>query len=78
MPPADRAYRCYVRDADGRRVRRDFRALDLHDTDFPLIGAGSDGRRPVRTGRVGGADCRLVGLRAAVDFARGWMDEHRR
>ncbi|WP_438268572.1 aminoglycoside N(3)-acetyltransferase [Micromonospora peucetia] len=77
-PPADRAYRCYVRDADGRRVRRDFQAPDLHDTDFPLIGGDLTNAGPVRTGRVGGADCRLVGLRTAVDFARGWMDEHRR
>ncbi|WSA35155.1 AAC(3) family N-acetyltransferase [Micromonospora peucetia] len=77
-PPADRAYRCYVRDADGRRVRRDFQAPDLHDTDFPLIGGALTNAGPVRTGRVGGADCRLVGLRTAVDFARGWMDEHRR
>ncbi|WP_434971529.1 aminoglycoside N(3)-acetyltransferase [Micromonospora peucetia] len=77
-PPTDRAYRCYVRDADGRRVRRDFQAPDLHDTDFPLIGRALTDTGPVRTGRVGGADCRLVGLRTAVDFARGWMDEHRR
>ncbi|MEU6072865.1 AAC(3) family N-acetyltransferase [Micromonospora sp. NPDC047074] len=76
-PPADRAYRCYVRDADGRRVRRDFRAPNLDDTDFPLIGRALTEAGPVRVGRVGSADCRLVGLRTAVDFARGWMDEHR-
>ncbi|MFY1597019.1 aminoglycoside N(3)-acetyltransferase [Micromonospora sp. WMMD737] len=77
-PPADRAYRCYLRDAAGRRVRRDFRAPDLHDSDFPLIGRALTDAGPVRTGRVGGADARLVDLRVAVDFARGWMDEHRR
>ncbi|MCL7456304.1 AAC(3) family N-acetyltransferase [Micromonospora echinofusca] len=77
-PPADRAYRCYVRDAAGRRVRRDFRAPDLHDTDFPLIGLALTDTGAVRRGRVGGADCRLVGVRVAVDFAREWMDEHRR
>ncbi|MEH1101957.1 aminoglycoside N(3)-acetyltransferase [Micromonospora sp. CPCC 205561] len=76
-PPARRAYRCYVRDADGRRVRRDFRAPDLDDTDFPLIGRALTDVGPVRAGRVGDADSRLVGLRVAVDFARGWMDEHR-
>ncbi|MFG1780579.1 aminoglycoside N(3)-acetyltransferase [Micromonospora sp. NPDC049048] len=75
--PADRAYRCYVRDGAGRRVRRDFRAPDLHDTDFPLIGRALAATGAVRRGRVGGADCRLTGLRVAVDFARGWMDEHR-
>nr|WP_233599760.1 AAC(3) family N-acetyltransferase [Micromonospora sp. M71_S20] len=77
-PPADRAYRCYVRDAAGRRVRRDFRALDLHDTDFPLIGRALTDAGAVRRGSVGGADCRLTDIRVAVDFARGWMDEHRR
>ncbi|WP_245724722.1 aminoglycoside N(3)-acetyltransferase [Micromonospora citrea] len=77
-PPADRAYRCYVRDATGRRVRRDFRAPDLHDTDFALIGSALADTGAVRRGSVGGADCRLVGVRTAVDFARGWMDEHRR
>ncbi|MGK5672321.1 aminoglycoside N(3)-acetyltransferase [Micromonospora sp. URMC 106] len=76
-PPAERAYRCYVRAPDGRRVRRDFRAADLDDGDFPLIGRALTEAGAVRTGRVGGAECRLVGLRAAVDFARGWMDEHR-
>ncbi|MFG3710357.1 aminoglycoside N(3)-acetyltransferase [Micromonospora sp. NPDC047730] len=76
-PPAERAYRCYVRGPDGRRVRRDFRAPDLDDADFPLIGRALTDAGGVRPGRVGGAECRLVGLRAAVDFARGWMDEHR-
>ncbi|WP_433394451.1 aminoglycoside N(3)-acetyltransferase [Micromonospora sp. KLBMP9576] len=77
-PPADRAYRCYVLDRAGRRVRRDFRAPDVHDADFALIGRALTDAGPVRTGRVGDADCRLVALRVAVDFARGWMDEHRR
>ncbi|MEU2666723.1 AAC(3) family N-acetyltransferase [Micromonospora sp. AMSO12t] len=77
-PPVDRAYRCYVRDAAGRRVRHDFQALDLHDTDFPLIGRALTEAGAVRRGPVGGADCRLTDLRVAVDFARGWMDEHRR
>ncbi|MGW4498115.1 aminoglycoside N(3)-acetyltransferase [Micromonospora sp. NPDC004336] len=77
-PPAERAYRCYVRDRHGRRLRRDFRAPDLDDGDFPLIGRALTAAGGVRTGRVGAARCRLVGLRVAVDFARGWMDEHRR
>ncbi|MEH0983076.1 aminoglycoside N(3)-acetyltransferase [Micromonospora sp. CPCC 205556] len=77
-PAPERAYRCYVRGVDGRRLRRDFRAPHLDDTDFAVIGAALEGSVPVRTGPVGAAVGRLVRLRPAVDFARGWMDEHRR
>ncbi|WP_442934272.1 aminoglycoside N(3)-acetyltransferase [Micromonospora sp. CPCC 205539] len=77
--PAQRqAYRCYVRDDDGRRTARNFSAPRLDDGDFALIGAALERTGAVRVGRVGSADCRLVRLRTAVEVARGWMDDHRR
>ncbi|MEU3456592.1 AAC(3) family N-acetyltransferase [Micromonospora sp. NPDC006766] len=77
-PAAQRAYRCYIRDDEGRRVRRDFRAPHLEDGDFALVGQAVEASGTARAGRVGAADCRLVRLRVAVDIARAWMDEHRR
>lgn len=76
-PAPRRAYRCYVRDPAGGRVRRDFQAPHLDDSDFPLIGAAVVAGGSVRSGPVGSADSRGVRLRSAVDLARGWMDEHR-
>ncbi|MFC6019489.1 aminoglycoside N(3)-acetyltransferase [Plantactinospora solaniradicis] len=77
-PAPHRAYRAYLLDHQGRRVRRDFRALDLDDGDFPLIGRALDDMSFVRIGRVGGALCRLIRMRPAVDYAGRWMDEHRK
>ncbi|MGN9777996.1 aminoglycoside N(3)-acetyltransferase [Micromonospora sp. H33] len=76
-PAARRPYRCYIRDDAGRRVRRDFLALDLDDSDFPRIGAALDGRPEVRRGRVGAGTGRLLPMRTAVDFAGRWMSRHR-
>ncbi|MDM4719041.1 AAC(3) family N-acetyltransferase [Micromonospora sp. WMMA1363] len=76
-PAAVRPYRCYVRDTEGRPVRRDFFALDLDDSDFPRIGAALDDRLWVRRGPVGTGTARLLPVRAAVDFAGGWMSRHR-
>ncbi|MFY1682496.1 aminoglycoside N(3)-acetyltransferase [Micromonospora sp. WMMD730] len=76
-PAPHRAYRCYLRDPQGRRVRRDFRAPHLDDGDFPRIGAAVVADGAVRSGPVGAADGHCVRLRRAVDLARGWMDAHR-
>ncbi|MEV4843463.1 AAC(3) family N-acetyltransferase [Micromonospora matsumotoense] len=76
-PAPRRAYRCYVRDPAGGRVRRDFQAPHLDDSDFPLIGAAVVAHGSVRSGPVGSAESHCVRLRHAVDVARGWLDEHR-
>ncbi|GIF13870.1 aminoglycoside N(3)-acetyltransferase [Actinoplanes teichomyceticus] len=76
-PPRRRAHRCYVRDERGGRRRVDFLAPHLDDHDFPLLGAAFEGTGVVRAGRVGNARTRLFEIRAAVDFAVGWMTEHR-
>jgi aminoglycoside 3-N-acetyltransferase len=77
QPPPLRPYRCYVRDGDGRR-RLDFVAPDLDDRDFGPLGAALHRQSFVRSARVGGAVAIAMPLGAAVAFAIGWMDEHRR
>ncbi|MGC5017732.1 aminoglycoside N(3)-acetyltransferase [Micromonospora sp. DT47] len=72
VPPPHRDYRCY-RLVGGRRVRLDFRALDLDDGDFPALGSDLDGAPFVRHGRVGNAAARLLPVRATVDFAVDWF-----
>jgi len=72
--PPERPYRCYVRDADGRRRRLDFIAPDLDDSDFARLGAAFDRTGQVRHATVGAAPTRMFNFRAAVDFAVGWMD----
>jgi aminoglycoside 3-N-acetyltransferase len=74
-PPRD--YRCYLL-SDGRRVRRDFVAPDLDDSDFAEIGAAFDERFRPPSALVGAAPARLLDLRTLVDFATTWMGGHRR
>ena len=80
--PPLRSYRCFVSE-DGKRAERDFTDIDLDDSDFALLGAdleaaaGSDGSAGLRRGLVGAAECRLVPMRLAVDFARSWLIAHR-
>ncbi|WP_444950385.1 aminoglycoside N(3)-acetyltransferase [Micromonospora ureilytica] len=76
VPLPERDYHCF-RLVDGRRVRLDFRALELDDRDFPKVGAALDETPLVRHGRVGRADARLLPARAAVDFATAWFAANR-
>jgi len=75
-PPPVRAYRCYV-SRGAQRIREDFDAADLDDSDFARIGAEIDRQPFVRGGPVGSAFARAMPLREAVDFAIGWMNKHR-
>ncbi|RPK81577.1 MULTISPECIES: AAC(3) family N-acetyltransferase [Streptomyces] len=77
--PPLRHYRCVVAP---RGVRRwwEYEDVALDDGDFAALGAAfeetaADGG--LRAGRVGAAECRLVRLRPAVDFATAWLTEHR-
>ncbi|MFD4031141.1 aminoglycoside N(3)-acetyltransferase [Streptomyces sp. NPDC058637] len=77
--PPRRLYRCVVA-PEGRRRWWEYEDVALDDGDFSMLGhafehAGTAG--DVRTGPVGSARSRLVRLRAAVDFAVGWLGEHR-
>ena len=78
-----RRYHCFVT-SDGERRQYAFTDLDLVDDDFDLIGAALDDAswpdaadRP-RRGRVAMADAIWLPMRGAVDFARSWMEQHRR
>jgi aminoglycoside 3-N-acetyltransferase len=71
-----RKYACVIADGDGRRwVEYDDVVLD--DQKFDDIGQSLEKNLPVRRGKVGRADCRLVPLHAAVEFAAGWLAKDR-
>lgn len=76
--PPLRTYRCVVRDGGVRRWWR-YEDVALDDSDFAALGADleRDGGGAVRSGAVGSAWCRLVGLAEAVDFARLWFARNR-
>ncbi|MEW2085820.1 AAC(3) family N-acetyltransferase [Streptomyces sp. NPDC005283] len=77
--PPRRSYRCVV-SANGGRRWWEYEDVDLDDSDFAALGADFE-RGPrgsgVRTGPVGSAHSRLLRLVDAVDFAQGWLREHR-
>lgn len=77
-----RLYRCFT--ARGQtRVEHEFTDVDLDDSDFGRLGADLEARFELDTGsvlryrQVGSAPCRLVPVRAAVDFACDWLQIHR-
>lgn len=63
---------------NGERVWRWFEDYDYDADDFGELGREMERTVPVRKGTVGQADCRLFGLREAVDFAVRWMMDNRR
>ncbi len=73
-----REYRCVVL-RDGQRQWISYKDVDLDDGDFGALGAAYeayDAALPspaVRHGRLGSASARSLPLRAAVDFATGWL-----
>jgi len=75
-PPAARLGAA-VQTADGGREWVWWDDVDLDEGDFELLGADFDATGTTRTGRVGGALCRLMSQRAAVDFAERWMAGNR-
>ncbi|MEU8706979.1 AAC(3) family N-acetyltransferase [Streptomyces sp. NPDC048565] len=76
--PPRRLYRCVVA-REGRRRWWEYEDIALDDSDFAAIGAdfGHERTGAVSTGRVGAAPSLLFRLRAAVDFATGWLGRHR-
>ncbi|MBD3555327.1 AAC(3) family N-acetyltransferase [Streptomyces sp. SP18CM02] len=72
-------YRCVVA-PHGVRRWWEYEDVALDDGDFPALGAAFEeaaGTGDVATGRVGAAECRLLRLRAAVDFAALWLTGRR-
>jgi aminoglycoside 3-N-acetyltransferase len=70
-----RRYSCVVRDRDGTRRWLEFTGLDLDDRHFAQLGAAVRERVALRRGLLGDAECFLVPLTAAVDVARGWLED---
>jgi aminoglycoside 3-N-acetyltransferase len=63
---------------NGQRQWVTFEDVDYEDADFPEIGAGLELETGcVRSGRVAQAQALLMPQRALVDYAVGWMREHR-
>ncbi|MGX9885136.1 aminoglycoside N(3)-acetyltransferase [Streptomyces sp. NPDC002276] len=80
--PPSREYRCVVL-RDGRRVWTSYKDVDLDDSDFGALGAAYEAHDAalaapaLRHGQLGDADARLLPLRAAVEFAVGWLSGNR-
>lgn len=51
--------------------------VDLDESDFARLGAEFDAAGQTSTGKVGSATARLFRQRDAVDFATGWLAQHR-
>jgi aminoglycoside 3-N-acetyltransferase len=74
--PPTRKYACVIADGAGRRWA-EFDDVVLDDQKFDDIGHSLEKNVPVRRGQVGNADCRLVPLHAAVEFAAEWLAKDR-
>jgi aminoglycoside 3-N-acetyltransferase len=76
--PPRRVYECVVADGPAKRWYA-YLSEELTDRDFPQVGRAfdADPAGPVRHGRVGSADCRLLPIAPAVDFAVAWFLAHR-
>jgi aminoglycoside 3-N-acetyltransferase len=58
---------------NGRRQWAVYDDIAIDDEPFPAIGAALEETGAVTIGRVGSAECRLFGVRTAVDFAVNWL-----
>jgi aminoglycoside 3-N-acetyltransferase len=63
---------------DGERRWVTFTDLAIDEGDFPAIGGAFERTGLVVRGRVGHGDAALMPQRPLVDYAVGWMGEHRR
>jgi len=63
---------------NGRRLWKTFEDYAYDSGDFAAIGDGFERRGTVRRGEVGIAECRLFGVKEAVDFAEEWLPAHRK
>lgn len=62
---------------NGRRVWKTFEDVEIDEEDFPEIGAGFEKEHRLTIGKVGSAETRLFSQRAAVAFARNWLEQRR-
>ncbi len=74
----ERAYYCFTVN-NGERLEQELWDVDLDDSDFAALGQRMDNELFVRHSRVGAAECRLVPVRRAVEFALAdWAFQQRR
>ncbi|MFI7067795.1 aminoglycoside N(3)-acetyltransferase [Kribbella sp. NPDC050124] len=62
---------------DGTASWQEWEDVAEDESDFDRIGSAFEAVADVRVGGVGAATARLMSQRAAVDFATGWMSQHR-
>uniref|UniRef100_UPI001F06389E aminoglycoside N(3)-acetyltransferase n=1 Tax=Nonomuraea lactucae TaxID=2249762 RepID=UPI001F06389E len=74
--PPRRLYRCVVDFGTGRRWW-EYEDVVLDATDMAELGADFEISQNIATGQVGEAECRLIPLRKAVDYATLWYAERR-
>ncbi len=72
-PPRREFY--IVEDTPSGRQLTTYEDVDTDSSVFEAVGADFDTVERVRRLRIGGADCRLFSLRAAVDFAVAWLSK---
>jgi aminoglycoside 3-N-acetyltransferase len=75
--PPLRCYECVVMAPDGSRCWTSYDDVVLDDQEFEAIGRSFEKVGGIDRGDVGNAECRLMSLRDAVDFAAQWMTENR-
>jgi len=76
--PPVRRYECVVTAVDGQRCWTSYDDVVLDDHEFDVIGKSFEKAADVNRGDVGNAECRLMSLCHAVDFAAHWMTENRK
>jgi aminoglycoside 3-N-acetyltransferase len=74
--PAMQTYACVVNDA-GKRRWKAYQDVVLDDGEFENIGKALEAELAIDVGYVGNAECRLMSLAKAVDFAVQWMRQYR-
>jgi aminoglycoside 3-N-acetyltransferase len=62
---------------NGQREWVTYDMLDLHADDFGEIGAAFDRAHHIAVQRINDAEVRFFRQRLVVDFAVGWMEQHR-
>ena len=79
--PPMRRYACVLASADGNPYWEYYEDVILDDQDFDVIGKALEEslneNGTIKRGMVARAQCRLVPLRPAVEFAEDWLARHR-
>jgi aminoglycoside 3-N-acetyltransferase len=75
--PPQQTYACVIITAQGKRRWTSYQDVVLDDREFEVIGQSLEKTAAIRKRDVGNAECRLVPLRDAVDFAAQWMTQNR-